>query len=188
MVGNYDKETGKKIVKLINEIKVKQMDYTKTLLATEGKKSQLEDMLDKADKKEVERLLDCSELYYTYKSMVDSIGDVLSKLTGDFMKSMLENEQREEDKEFEEFKEMLAQEDDEDECEEMLGEYLTDLDADDVIKVICGGNVVYYGSIKDGIRLNGKGKLAPYIDMFVAREKHEDFVPVFYVEGEENED
>ena len=94
MVGNYDKETGKKIVKLINEIKVKQMDYTKTLLVTEGKKSQLEDMLDKADKKEVERLLDCSELYYTYKSMVDSIGDVLSKLTGDFMKSMLENEQR----------------------------------------------------------------------------------------------
>lgn len=183
MVGNYDKETGKKIVKLINEIKVKQMDYTKEMLVSEGKKVKLMDIVDERDKKEVERLLECSELYYSYKSMVDSIGDTLSDLTGKFMKSMLENEaKREDEEEFEEFKAMVADEDDED--EEMLVDYLADFDGDDVIKVICGGNVVYYGAIKDGIRLNGTGKLDPYIDMVVVKEKHEDFVPVFYVEGE----
>lgn len=183
MVGNYDKETGKKIVKLINEIKVKQMDYTKTLLAAEGKKIHLMDILREEDKAEIKRLLECSELYYTYKSMADSIGDALSALTSNFMASMLKNEARAEDKGFANFKEMLTQEDDEDECEEMLAEYLADFDADDVVKVICGGKVVYYGSIKDGISLNGKGELDPYIDMVVIKEKHEDFVPVFYVEG-----
>lgn len=181
MVGNYDKETGKKIVKLINEIKVKQMDYTKTLLATEGKKSQLEDMLDKADKKEVERLLDCSELYYTYKSMVDSIGDVLSKLTGDFMKSMLENEEKQEQLEDEAFSEL---DDDVNEDGLILADILSNnFDYDDVIKVICGGNVVYYGAIKDGIRLDAKGKLDPYIGLEVINEKYEGFVPVFYVKA-----
>lgn len=186
MVGNYDKETGKKIVKLINEIKVKQMDYTQTMLVSEGKQVKLMDMVDERDKKEVERLLECSELYYTYKSMVDSIGKTLSDLTGRFMQSMLENEAKQDDKEFQKFKEMVAEENDEDERGEILGEYLVDFDTDDVIKVICGGNVVYYGAIKDGISpyIDGRGELDQYMDMTVVKEKHEDYVPVFYVKGE----
>lgn len=174
MVGNYDKETGKKIVKLINEIKVKQMDYTKTMLESEGKQVKLDNLLHESDKNTIKGILELSEMYWTYKAMADKVGEALSKHTDRFMTSLLENEAKQE----------VTEEND------MLCDFLLKLDADDVVKVICGGNVVYYGAIKDGTSpyIDGHGKLDPYIDMVVTKEKYEDFVPVFYVEGEENED